>query len=134
MKGVEVSSVTESLSTLMTTAVANNDYEIMVKDDKRMTNETRQSIMGTLGISNNDVGVSFREDKVKGVVRVQKGRWFLNLFNESWTGIRMIVEEYLPKKINTSLIRNMVSHVYKINIIGVKLNFCLYNLSFFLSS
>ena len=73
VKGVAVSSVTEPLSILMTT-VANNDYESMVKNKKRMTKETRQSIMRSLGISDDDVGVSFRKDKIKGLVRVQKGK------------------------------------------------------------
>ena len=73
VKGVAVSSVTEPLSILMTT-VANNDYESMVKNKKRMTKETLQSIMRSLGISDDDVGVSFRKDKIKGLVRVQKGK------------------------------------------------------------
>ena len=71
VKGVAVSSVTEPLSILMTT-VANNDYESMVKNKKRMTKETRQSIMRSLGNSDDNVGVSFRKDKIKGLVRVQK--------------------------------------------------------------
>ena len=53
-----------------------------------------------------------REDERMGVVSVQKGPWVLTLFNESRTGVRMVIEQYWPKAINASLIRNMVSHLY----------------------
>ena len=79
-----------------------------------MSNETRQSILKSLGISDEDAGVSFREDKNKGWVRVQRGKWLLRLYNNSWTGARILIEEYAPKEVNRSLVRNMVSHMYEI--------------------
>ena len=109
-KGVEVSSVTENSSGL-TTTITNNEHETMAKDEKRMTNEARQSILRSLGISDDDVGVSFREDKTKGWVRVQRGKWLLRLYNNSWTGARILIEEYAPKGVNISLNRNLVSHL-----------------------
>ena len=112
-KGVEVSSVTENSSGL-TTTITNNEHETMAKNEKRMTKETRQSILRSLGISDDDVGVSFREDKTKDLVRVQRGKWLLHLYNNSWTGARIFIAEYAPKGVNISLIRNMVSHVYEI--------------------
>ena len=112
-KGVEVSSVTERSSGL-TTTITNNEHENMARDEKRMTNEARQSILRSLGISEDDVGVSFREDKTKGWVRVQRGKWLLRLYNNSWTGAKILIEEYAPKGVNSSLIRNMVSHMYEI--------------------
>ena len=58
-----------------------------------MTKETCQSNMRSLRISHDDVDVSFRKDKIKGLVRVQKGKWHLHLYNESWTGARLLIEE-----------------------------------------
>ena len=111
-KGVEVSSVTENSSGL-TTTITNNEHETKAKDEKRRTKETRQSILRSLGISDDDVGVSFREDKTKGWVRVQRGNWLLRLYNNSWTGAGILIEEYAPKGVNISLVRNLGSHLYK---------------------
>ena len=50
------------------------------------------------------------------MVKIQKSVWQVKKINESWIGGRIIVEEFTPKKLNKSLIRNQVSLVY-----GIKL-------------
>ena len=81
---VEVSSVAEH-SSVLTTTIANKEHEIKAKDEGGMSNETRQSILKSLGISDEDAGVSFREDKNKGRVRIQRGKWMLRMYNNSWS-------------------------------------------------
>ena len=67
----------------------------------------------SLGISDEDAGISYREDKNKGTVRIQRGKWMLRMFNNSWSGARILIEEYSPKEVDRSLMRNQVSHVYE---------------------
>ena len=78
-----------------------------------MSFETRQSILKSLGISDEDAGISYREDKNKGLVRIQRGKWMLRMYNNSWSGARILIEEYSPKEVDRSLVRNQVSHVYE---------------------
>ena len=81
---VEVGSVAEH-SSVLTTTIANKEHEIKAKDEGGMSNETRQSILKSVGISGEDAGVSFREDKNKGRVRIQRGKWMLRMYNNSWS-------------------------------------------------
>ena len=82
------------------------------KSDGRVSWETRLSILEDLGVTDADSGISYRYDRKKGIVRIQKGFWQVKKINESWIGGRIIVEEFTPKKLNKSLIRNQVSLVY----------------------
>ena len=81
------------------------------KSDGRVSWETRLSILEDLGVSDADSGTSYRVDRQKGIVRIQKGIWQVKKINKSWVGGRIIVEEFTPKKVDKSLIRNQVSLV-----------------------
>ena len=83
------------------------------ESDGGLSWETRQAILRDLGVSNADAATSYRVDREKGTVRVQKGRWLVRKINNTWVGGRIIVEEYAPKKVDKSLVRNQVSHVYR---------------------
>ena len=94
--------------------VTDEENEIKAKEsDEGMSFETRQSILKSLGISDADAGISYREDKNKGTVRIQRGRWMLRMINDSWSGARILIEEYSPKEVDKSLVRNQVSHVFE---------------------
>ena len=84
----------------------------MNKSDGRVSWKTRLSVLEELGVSDDDFGISYRYDRKKGIVKIQKGIWQVKKINESWIGGRIIVEEFTPKKLNKSLIRNQVSLVY----------------------
>ena len=86
------------------------------ESDGGLSWETRLSILEDLGVSDADSGTSYRVDRQKGIVRIQKGIWQVKKINESWVGGRIIVEEFTPKKLNKSLIRNQVSLVYCIEL------------------
>ena len=86
------------------------------ESDGGLSLESRLSILEDLGVSDADSGTSYRVDRQKGIVRIQKGIWQVKKINESWVGGRIIVEEFTPKKVDKSLIRNQVSLVY-----GIKL-------------
>ena len=97
--------------------VDNEDNEIendvgVNESDGRVSWETRLSILEDLGVSDADSGISYRVDRKKGIVKIQKSVWQVKKINESWIGGRIIVEEFTPKKLNKSLIRNQVSLVY----------------------
>ena len=107
--------VTEPWSSWMTTDAVKNDYQVIDKNNGKLDEEMRKSIMKTLGISDDSMGITVREDKEKGFVSVEKSPWFLSLFNESWTGVRLVVEQYWTKAINTALVRDMVHNIDIIN-------------------
>ena len=107
--------VTEPWSSWMTTDAVKNDYQVIDKNNGKLDEEMRKSIMKTLGISDDGMGITVREDKEKGFVSVEKSPWFLSLFNESWTGVRLVVEQYWTKAINTALVRDMVHNIDIIN-------------------
>ena len=86
------------------------------ESDDGLSLESRLSILEDLGVSDADSGTSYRVDRQKGIVRIQKGIWQVKKINKSWVGGRIIVEEFTPKKVDKSLIRNQVSLVY-----GIKL-------------
>ena len=86
------------------------------ESDGGLSLESRLSILEDLGVSDADSGTSYRVDRQKGIVRIQKGIWQVKKINESWVGGRIIVEEFTPKKLNKSLIRNQVSLVYCIKL------------------
>ena len=86
------------------------------ESDGGLSWETHLSILEDLGVSDADSGTSYRVDRQKGIVRIQKGIWQVKKINKSWVGGRIIVEEFTPKKVDKSLIRNQVSLVY-----GIKL-------------
>ena len=86
------------------------------ESDGGLSLESRLSILEDLGVSDADSGTSYRVDRQKGIVRIQKGIWQVKKINKSWVGGRIIVEEFTPKKVDKSLIRNQVSLVY-----GIKL-------------
>ena len=86
------------------------------ESDDGLSLESRLSILEDLGVSDADSGISYRVDRQKGIVRIQKGIWQVKKINKSWVGGRIIVEEFTPKKVDKSLIRNQVSLVY-----GIKL-------------
>ena len=101
--------------------VDNEDNEIendvgVNESDGRVSWETRLSILEDLGVSDADSGTSYRVDRQKGIVRIQKGIWQVKKINKSWVGGRIIVEEFTPKKVDKSLIRNQVSLVYSIKL------------------
>ena len=81
------------------------------KSDGRVSWKTRLSVLEELGVSDDDFGISYRYDRKKGIVKIQKGIWQVKKINESWIGGRIIVEEFTPKKLIRSLIRNQVSLV-----------------------
>ena len=81
--------------------------------DGGLSCKTRLSILKDLGVSDADAGISYRVDREKGTVRLQKGRWLVRKINNTWVGARIIVEEFAPKKVDKSLVRNQVSHVYR---------------------
>ena len=83
------------------------------ESDGGLSWETRLTILEGLGVSDADSGTSYRVDRQKGTVRVQKGRWQVKKINNTWVGGRIIVEEFAPKKVDKSLVRNQVSHVYR---------------------
>ena len=83
------------------------------ESDDGLSLETRLSILKDLGVSDADTGTSYRVDRQKGTVHVQKGRWLVRKINNTWVGARIIVEEYASKKVDKSLVRNQVSHVYR---------------------
>ena len=91
------------------------------ESDGWLSLESRLSILEDLGVSDADSGISYRVDRKKGIVKIQKSVWQVKKINESWVGGRIIVEEFTPKKLNKSLIRNQVSLVYCI-IIEFSLN------------
>ena len=106
---------TEGWGNVEVSSVADEENEIKAKDaEGGMSFETRQSILKSLGISDEDAGISYREDKNKGLVRIQRGKWMLRMYNNSWSGARILIEEYSPKEVERSLVRNQVSHVYEI--------------------
>ena len=86
------------------------------ESDGGLSLESRLSILEDLGVSDADSGTSYRVDRQKGIVRIQKGIWHVKKIKDSWVGGRIIVEEFTPKKVDKSLIRNQVSLVY-----GIKL-------------
>ena len=86
------------------------------ESDGGLSWETRLTILEGLGVSDADSGTSYRVDRQKGIVRVQKGRWQVKKINKSWVGGRIIVEEFTPKKVDKSLVRNQVSRVYRIKL------------------
>ena len=86
------------------------------ESDGGLSWETRLSILEDLGVSDADSGTSYRVDRQKGIIRIQKGIWHIKKINQSWVGGRIIVKEFTPKKVDKSLIRNQVSLVY-----GIKL-------------
>ena len=86
------------------------------ESDDGLSLESRLSILEDLCVSDADSGTSYRVDRQKGIVRIQKGIWQVKKINKSWVGGRIIVEEFTPKKVDKSLIRNQVSLVY-----GIKL-------------
>ena len=92
-----------------------NNYQVIEENNGKLDEEMRKSIMKTLGISDDGMGITVREDKEKGFVSVEKSPWFLSLFNESWTGVRLVVEQYWTKAINTALVRDMVHNIDIIN-------------------
>ena len=104
--------VTELWSSWMITNAVKDDYQVTEEDNVKLDDEMRKTIMKTLAISDDGIGMTVREDKEKGFVSVEKSPWFLSLFDESWTGVRLVVEQYLPKAINPALVRDMVSHLY----------------------
>ena len=118
----------------MTTTVDNKEHEIKADDEGGMSFETCQSIFKSLGISDEDAGVSFSEDENKGLVHIQKGKWMLRMYNNSWSGARILIEEYSPKEVNRSLVRNLVSHVYEIKYYKCMIEFFWDNLKVVLSS
>ena len=73
--------VAELWSSWMTTDAAKNDYQVMEEDNGKLDDEMRKSIMKTLGISDDRMGMTVREDKEKGFVSVEKSLWYLSLFN-----------------------------------------------------
>ena len=85
------------------------------ESDGGLSWETRLAILRDFGVSDADAGTSYRVDREKGTVRVQKGRWLIRKINNTWVGGRIIVEEYAPKKVDKSLVRNQVSHLYRLN-------------------
>ena len=86
------------------------------ESDGGLSWETRLSILEDLGVSDADSGTSYRVDRQKGIVRIQKGIWQVKKINKSWVGGRIIVEEFTPKKVDKSLVRNQVSRVYRIKL------------------
>ena len=86
------------------------------ESDGGLSWETRLTILEGLGVSDADSGTSYRVDRQKGIVRIQKGIWQVKKINKSWVGGRIIVEEFTPKKVDKSLIRNQVSLVYSIEL------------------
>ena len=86
------------------------------ESDGGLSLESRLSILEDLGVSDADSGTSYRVDRQKGIVRIQKGIWHVKKMNKSWVGGRIIVEEFTPKKVHKSLIRNQVSLVYCIEL------------------
>ena len=112
--------------------VTDEENEIKAKESEGgMRIETRQSILKSLGISDADAGISYREDKNKGTVRVQRGRWMLRMLNNSWSGARILIEEYSPKEVDKSLVCNQVSHVFETKDYNCMIQFFLDNQSFF---
>ena len=83
------------------------------ESDGGLSWETRLTILEGLVVSDADSGTSYRVVRQKGIVRVQKGRWQVKKINNTWVGGRIIVEEFAPKKVDKSLVRNQVSHVYR---------------------
>ena len=95
-------------------SVADEENEIETNEsDGGLNLLTRQAILKDLGVSDADAGTSYRVDKDKGTVRIQRGRWMLRMINNTWSGARIIIEEYAPKKVDKSLVRNQVSHMYR---------------------
>ena len=88
----------------------------LIESDGGLSLESRLSILEDLGVSDADSGTSYRVDRQKGIVRIQKGIWQVKKINKSWVGGRIIVEEFTPKKVDKSLIRNQVSLVYSIKL------------------
>ena len=94
-------------------SIADEENEIDANEsDGELSLKTRQSILRGLGVSDADAGTSYRVDRDKETVRIQRGRWMLRIINNTWTGARIIIEEYAPKKVDKSLVRNQVSHMY----------------------
>ena len=123
---------TEGWGNVEVSSVADEENEIKAKDaEGGMSFETRQCILKSLGLSDEDAGISYREDKNKGLVRIQRGKWMLHMYNNSWSGARILIEEYSPKEVDRSLVRNQVSHVFETKDYNCMIQFFLDNQSFF---
>ena len=54
----------------------------------------------------------------------------LRMIINTWSGARILIEEYSPKKVDKSLVRNQVSHVFEIKDYNCMIQFFLDNQSF----